>query len=72
MLLLLAATRFLCLDSAFYFVAGTFPSGIPQLTHKVNDNEYEKVKLRRRWVDYLQRQKTTSNQIATIETAAVK
>jgi hypothetical protein len=30
-----------CLDSAFYFVAGTFPSGIAQLTHKVNGDEYE-------------------------------
>jgi hypothetical protein len=46
-----------CVDSSFYFVAGTFQSGIAQLTHKLNGDEYEKlkVKVRRRWVDNLQR-----------------
>jgi hypothetical protein len=35
------------LDSAFYFVARTFPSGIAQLPEKVNvDDYYETVKLR--------------------------
>jgi hypothetical protein len=31
-----------CLDSYFYFITDIFPSGIAQLTHKVNGDEYEK------------------------------
>jgi hypothetical protein len=61
-----------CVDSDVYFVAKTCSGGISQLTHKVNGDEYENVKLRRRWVDYLQRQKTTTSQMYTIEAAVVK
>jgi hypothetical protein len=60
------------LDSSFYFVAETFPSGIVQLTHKGKGDEYEKVNLRRRWVDYLQRRKTMTSQIIKVEDAEVK
>jgi hypothetical protein len=42
------------------------------LPQKVNVDEYENGKLRRRWVDYLQRKNTMTSQISMGKAAVVK
>jgi hypothetical protein len=57
--------------SSFCFVISTFPIEIAQLNHKFNCDEYEKVKLRRNWVDYLQRRKTMTSLIIKVKASEV-
>ena len=45
-----------CTNSAIYFKAGTFPTGLKDLTHSDKGVEYKKVQQRTAWVSYLDRQ----------------
>jgi hypothetical protein len=45
-----------CTNSAIYFKAGTFPTGLKCLTHSHKGVEYKRVQERIAWVSYLDRQ----------------
>ena len=54
-----------CMNSAIYFVGGTFPSGIKCLTHSYSSKEeYIKVKKHSAWVAYLDKQKKKTKHIS--------
>ena len=55
-----------CLNSAIYFLGGSFPNGIKCLTHSNSSKEeYIRVKKRSAWVAHLDEQKKKTKQVST-------
>jgi hypothetical protein len=55
-----------CMNSAIYFLGGTFPSGIKCLTHAYSKKEdYIKLNRRSAWVAYLEKKKKKQNSLWT-------
>jgi hypothetical protein len=52
-----------CTNSAIYFKAGTFPTGLKCLTHSYKGVEYKRVQEHTSWVSYLDRQQEQTSTV---------
>jgi hypothetical protein len=52
-----------CTNSAIFFKAGTFPTGLKCITHSDKGVEYKRIKERTAWVSYLDRQQEQTSTV---------